>query len=161
MKRMIKMGLILAGIIAVLPDCMAVGVAVPLGVDSTCTSGTGENNAYDWRAFCQLNSGTPRPSVLVRGVGFCASNTGLTIGDTLETGLTMESGSNASCFCRMISPWVSQWVFRARYGGTSAESSCHMNCAKQCSNAMMTTSTSGYNYTVKSALLNSMNWQYD
>lgn len=161
MKRMIKMGLILAGIIAVLPDCMAVGVAVPLGVDSTCTSGTGENNAYDWRALCQLNSGTVRASVTVRGVGFCASNTGLTIGDTLETGVTMESGSNASCFCRMISPWVSQWVFRARYGGTSAESSCHMNCAKQCYNAMMTTSTSGYNYTVKSALLNSMNWQYD
>ena len=124
MKRRFRMKkhLIIAGIIcaASIPPAYAVTKCVKLTPSTTCTTSSG--NGSNWSATCG--------GIAIQGVAFCGYQDGGSEGKTSEN-VTASSTSNNNkyCWCKMVSPAVSPWVF-----GTPLTSAglCADNCADQC-----------------------------
>ena len=117
-----KKHLIIAGIIcaASIPPVYAVTKCVKLTSSTTCTtySGTGSN----WSATCG--------GIAIQGVVFCGSQKGGSKGETSETVTTSTtSDDNKYCWCKMVSPAVSSWVFNR---SLSSAGYCAGNCAYYC-----------------------------
>ena len=120
-----KKHLIIAGIIcaASIPPVYAVTKCVKLTSSTTCTSSSGAFGQSNWSATCG--------GVSVSGVAFCGSQKGSSAGvksKTVTTSLT--SDDNRYCWCKMVSPAVSSWVFadsEASAGNCAAD--CAYNCA--------------------------------
>ena len=93
---------------------------VALNASSTCTKRSNPSLS-DWNATCS--------NIPVKGIGVCSSTPGSTAGqtaDTLETAYNADE--NGYCWCKMVSPAVSRWVFN--YYGTTT--SCMPYCAHSC-----------------------------
>ena len=118
-----KKHLIIAGIICVasIPPAYAVTKCVKLTPSTTCTTSSG--NGSNWSATCG--------GIEIQGVAFCGSQDGGSTGTKSETVTTSSnSDDNKNCWCKMVSPAVSSWVFY-NYSSTSA-SYCAYNCAYDC-----------------------------
>ena len=121
-----KKHLIIAGIIcaASIPPVYAVTKCVKLTSSTTCTSYSGAVGQSNWSARC---GGTE-----IQGVAFCGSKDGGSIGTKSETVTTSStSDNNKYCWCKMVSPAVSSWVFL--YSRPSV-GSCAYYCANSCAN---------------------------
>ena len=119
-----KKHLIIAGIIcaASIPPAYAVTKCVKLTPSTTCTSSSGAFGQSNWSATCG--------GIEIQGVAFCGSQNGGSIGATSESVTTSStSDDNKYCWCKMVSPAVSSWVFNV-----SAESAgaCAYLCAYNC-----------------------------
>ena len=119
-----KKHLIIAGIIcaATIPPTYAVTKCVKLTSSTTCTSYSGATGQSNWSATCG--------GIEIQGVAFCGSQKGGSSGETSETVTTSSTGDdNMNCWCKMVSPAVSSWVFidTARTAGD-----CGYNCADSC-----------------------------
>ena len=126
MKRRFRMKnhLIIAGIIcaASIPPAYAVTKCVKLTSSTTCTSYSGATSQSNWSATCG--------GIEIQGVAFCGSQKGGSAGVTTETVTTSStSDNNKYCWCKMVSPAVSSWVFM--YSISSA-ANCALNCASSC-----------------------------
>ena len=121
-----KKHLIIVGIIcaASIPPAAAVTKCVALNSSSTtCTSPSGPYGQSNWSATCG--------GIEIQGVAFCGSQNGGSIGTKSETVTTSSvSDDNKYCWCKMVSPAVSSWVFY-NYSSTSA-GYCAYNCAYDC-----------------------------
>ena len=115
-----KKHLIIAGIICVasIPPAYAVTKCVKLTPSTTCTSPSG--NGSNWSVTCG--------GIEIQGVAFCGSQDGGTMGAISEN-VTTSTDDNKCCWCKMVSPAVSSWVFNV-----SAESAgaCAYLCAYNC-----------------------------
>ena len=124
-----KKHLIIAGIIcaASIPPAYAVTKCVKLTPSTTCTSSSGANNQSNWSATCG--------GIEIQGVALCGSQDGGSVGtksETVTTGLT--SDDNKYCWCKMVSPAVSSWVFNL---SRAFAGDCAYLCAHVCaSNAL-------------------------
>ena len=122
MKRGFRMKkhLIIAGIIcaASIPPAYAVTKCVKLTSSTTCTSPSG--NGSNWSVTCG--------GIEIQGVAFCGSQDGGTMGAISEN-VTTSTDDNKCCWCKMVSPAVSSWVFS--HSSTSA-GNCTKNCAYNC-----------------------------
>ncbi len=119
-----KKYLIIAGIIcaASIPPAAAVTKCVALNSSTTCTSSYGARGQSNWSATCG--------GIEIQGVAFCGSQNGGSEGVTTETVTTSStSDNNKYCWCKMVSPAVSSWVFL--YTRTSA-GDCANGCAYNC-----------------------------
>ena len=126
MKRRFRMKkhLIIAGIIcaASIPPAYAVTKCVKLTSSTTCTSSYGAVGRSNWSATCG--------GIEIQGVEFCGSRNGGSIGTKSETVTTsLTSDNNKYCWCKMVSPAVSSWVFSFSYTDAG---SCTSNCAYNC-----------------------------
>lgn len=129
-----KLKIILAGAIfcaMIAAPAHAVTKCVALsGSGTTCTSSPTQYEYHtDWAATCTTN-GVSTP---ISGTGICSSTDGGSIGATateLDTSSTADD--NKHCWCRMISPAVSRWVFT----GNSYTSAgyCVRYCSWYCAN---------------------------
>ena len=126
MKRGFRMKkhLLIAGLICVatIPPAMAVTKCVKLNSSTTCSSTSGDNGQSNWSATCG--------GVSIQGVAFCGSQDGGSIGATttaVTTGTTDDS--NKYCWCKMVSPAVSRWVFN---GAIASAGGCASICASTC-----------------------------
>ncbi len=100
----------------------AVVKCVKLTSSTTCTPGNSASGS-NWSITCG--------DIPIQGVAFCGSASGGTSGATRDSVPVFSSGDmNKYCWCRMISPAVSPWVY-AGYSGTNTNS-CVINCASQC-----------------------------
>ena len=131
MKKQI---IIIAGLVSVImtPPASAVTKCVALNSSSTtCTSDFLQYEYHiDWAATCTTN-GVSTP---ISGIGICSGTQGASQYATateLDTFLT--SDDNRYCWCRMISPAVSRWVF---YGSTASAGVCDRRCAYICANVI-------------------------
>ena len=120
-----KKHLIIAGIICVasIPPAYAVTKCVKLTPSTTCTTSSG--NGSNWSATCG--------GIEIQGVAFCGSQDGGSTGTKSETVTTSSnSDDNKNCWCKMVSPAVSSWVFSYSYpyAGTCA-TSCAGYCASR------------------------------
>ena len=119
-----KKHLIIAGIIcaASIPPVYAVTKCVKLTSSTTCTSYSGTAGQSNWSATCG--------GIEIQGVGFCGSKNGGSMGTKSET-VTTSTGSddNKYCWCKMVSPAVSSWVFN--YSNAS-NGDCAYGCAVNC-----------------------------
>ena len=135
MKNIVMLSAILA---VVSVPAAAVQKCVALGRGTTCTA-TGElsrppTGIADWKLTCR----TRGTSVTVNGIGVCAASSGTTSSpvDSLNTtacfstGQCPASGDAVNCWCRMLSPALSQWMHSGLAHTT--EYDCMYNCAAEC-----------------------------
>ncbi len=129
-----KSKIIIAGLLCTIiaPPALAVTKCVALNSSSTtCTSDFLQYDYHtDWAATCTTN-GVSTP---ISGIGICSGTNGASQYATateLDTFLT--SDDNKYCWCRMISPAVSRWVF---YGSSASAGICARRCAYICANVV-------------------------
>lgn len=79
-----------------------------------------------WKGKCKTSSGNS--SFIVEGVSVCSSTAGATAGQSTATSLSME-GDKQYCWCRMVSPAVSKYVF---WGPGGTEEHCIEVCSNLC-----------------------------
>lgn len=126
-----KKYLIIAGLVCVasIPPATAVTKCVALNQSNTkCGQQVPALNVADWTTPCTTNE----TEIQISGIGICSATAGTAsqMGKT-ATSLNMAStaADNKYCWCRMISPVVSRWVFR--WPMQSADD-CSENCAGYC-----------------------------
>ena len=93
---------------------------------TTCTSDDSQNTGHpEWDATCTTN-GVSTP---ISGIGVCSSKSGSSIGQTAtELATSSTSGANKYCWCKMISPVVSKWVYT--YSFANSSDSCPAACSR-------------------------------
>ena len=126
MKRRFRMKkhLIIAGIIcsATIPPAYAVTKCVKLTPSTTCTSTSGALGQSNWSVTCG--------GIEIQGVGFCGSQKGGSAGAPTETvTISATADDNIDCWCKMVSPAVSSWVFGNSHPSAGG---CAYNCARNC-----------------------------
>ena len=132
MKNIVMLSVILA---VVSVPAAAVQKCVALGRGTTCEAPRGLSQSptgkADWELTCRTNS----TSVAVHGVGVCAATSGTTSSpvSSLTTSKCSSAGSCPAavyCWCRMLSPALSQWVYSGLHYRSEAQ--CMYNCAADC-----------------------------
>ncbi|MBQ3039068.1 MAG: hypothetical protein IJD41_00735 [Alphaproteobacteria bacterium] len=116
----------------------------------TCTSGLTDKR-LDWISTCNsvyspgLYEGSDAMfetgDYTVRGVAGCSKSGGTaytTTTDILTTLTTASDGNNNKCWCKMVTPVVSKWVYIRSYEHIG---SCAKSCAYRCEEAMANNDT--------------------
>ena len=105
----------------------AVTKCVALNSNTTCTSDYVQyQNHTDWAATCTTN-GVSTP---ISGIGICSSTSDSSTSQTAtELDISSTSDDNKYCWCRMISPAVSRWVYANKIPSANY---CPQNCAYFC-----------------------------
>ncbi len=122
-----KLKIILAGLLCTIiaPPAQAVTKCVALNSSTTCTIDDYKNHT-DWASTCT----TYGVSTPVSGIGICSSTDG---GSGYQTATELDTSStpddNKYCWCRMISPAVSRWVYSAAPATIYCDRYCANNCA--------------------------------
>ena len=121
-------GIFLLGItIALCTPASAVTKCVKLSSSTTCSYVHPGTYVVDWTSNC-TSSGT---SVAISGISQCSSTSGSLVGQK-ATALKISGGPyDQYCWCKMVSPAVSSWVFNDDYEYGSA-SYCANGCASAC-----------------------------
>ena len=83
-------------------------------------------------ASCSNADGT----ITVRMLAMCSSTSGGSVG-TYRSSLSTNNTSNSYCWCRVIWPAVSYWV----YAGTGYQISCTTECSGLCAEQIINNST--------------------
>ena len=119
-------GIFLLGItIALCTPASAVTKCVKLSSSTTCSYVYSGSYVVDWTSNC-TSSGT---SVAISGISQCSSTSGSSVGQK-ATALKISGGTDDKyCWCKMVSPAVSSWVFSYANGSAS---SCAYSCASDC-----------------------------
>ena len=119
-------GIFLLGItIALCTPASAVTKCVKLSSSTTCSYVNPGTYVVDWTSNC-TSSGT---SVAISGISQCSSTSGSSVGQK-ATALKISGGTDDKyCWCKMVSPAVSSWVFYADLGSAS---DCAYYCATNC-----------------------------
>ena len=119
-------GIFLLGItIALCTPASAVTKCVKLSSSTTCSYVNPGTYVVDWTSNC-TSSGT---SVAISGISQCSSTSGSSVGQK-ATALKISGGTDDKyCWCKMVSPAVSSWVFRNAYVSAS---NCANGCAYAC-----------------------------
>lgn len=103
----------------------AVTKCVKLSSSTTCSYVDPGTYVVDWTSNC-TSSGT---SVAISGISQCSSTSGSSVGQK-ATALEISGGTDDKyCWCKMVSPAVSSWVFVYGYGSASG---CADGCALDC-----------------------------
>ena len=121
-------GIFLLGItIALCTPASAVTKCVKLSSSTTCSYVNPGTYVVDWTSNC-TSSGT---SVAISGISQCSSTSGSSVGQK-ATALKISGGTDDKyCWCKMVSPAVSSWVFHDARGSASlCASSCAYICAR-------------------------------
>ena len=146
MKRILAVALIIACYVE--PAVVyAATKCVPLGTGTSCSQADLSTLSYstDWSTSCS-NSNNNNEEIDIYGIAACSSSSG-TFGSTssrISTGRTASdtdptsTNDNKYCWCRIIRPGVSDWMFLANY---STASNCHFQCAIACGESIAGSST--------------------
>ncbi|MBR2393107.1 MAG: hypothetical protein IKB05_01300 [Alphaproteobacteria bacterium] len=125
MKKLLTItaiGAILATPATAVQKCVALDAS-----STTCTSTPTAGNA-DWSATCTTN-GT---SVPIKGIAMCSNQKAdATYGtsDAITTVSDSSDTTNKYCWCKMVEPAVSSWVY---LGAVSSASFCVYSCSYSC-----------------------------
>ena len=130
-----KKHLLIAGLICVatIPPAAAVTKCVkqPSSSSSTCSGLSAGNSQSNWSATCD--------GVSVQGIAFCGSQDGVLTGATTDAVTTnLTSDNNKYCWCKMVSPAVSRWVYAYSDGSAGY---CARNCAAYCARSAGSTAS--------------------
>ena len=122
-------GIFLLGItIALCTPASAVTKCVKLSSSTTCSYVNTGTYVVDWTSNC-TSSGT---SVAISGISQCSSTSGSLVGQK-ATALKISGGTGDKyCWCKMVSPAVSSWVFISANGSAI---DCAYYCAITCASS--------------------------
>ena len=140
---MIKHGIIpviLVGIIAGVTRADAAVKCAPLSDVTAKNSATTYNGSLDWTAVVHHNASNQ--DITVRGIGVCAASVGsrdyVTISSIITTNLgeADPAHENNYCWCKIISPAVSHWIYPPQYHTSDFWDSdlyeCQTTCGYSC-----------------------------
>ena len=117
---------------------MAVQKCVAFDASTTTCAATNLTGNADWSATCTTND----TSVPIKGIAMCsnqAEDRKYVTSDAITTvSNTVDSTSNVNCWCKMVEPAVSSWVYINTYSSTSY---CVFNCSALCASRAQTSST--------------------
>ncbi len=128
---------------------MAAGAAtqcVALNATDTSSKNTGASEyETDWTV-------TEADGTIIRGIAACGSEQ-ISFGGTAET-LVLSVGTRTKCWCRMILPVASKWVYNTWYpvGGCDGDATycCIRSCNATCASSVATSES------FRSAMFNSV-----
>ena len=125
-----KKHLLFVGIMCAVTTTPAMAVTKCVNLSSTSTTCAGNlssSTGADWSATCTTNG----QSVDIKGIAVCtAATTGRApVTRTATTTLSTNLG-NVDCYCKMVSPAVSRWIFAIR------QENCGSTCAAMCANVL-------------------------
>ena len=125
-KHLILVGVFSVAIVQSQP-AMAVTKCVALNSRSTtCAYASSEFDVTDWTTTCTTND----VSIPIKGIGICVNASASALGTTTtQLELSSTADDNKYCWCRMISPAVSRWVY---VNSTPTAGDCHHRCASYC-----------------------------
>ena len=102
------------------------------GNGNYCRGGSvGDNGDIDWYSTCFSTATSDEAGTQIRGIGVCSSSEGYR-GYDREPEITLSGISledNKNCWCRIISPAVSEWVFHSEFASSMF---CTQGCARAC-----------------------------
>lgn len=90
---------------------------------TSCTKNSTGTLDVEWHATCAS-------SVPISGVGVCGSNTGSIGNARTSINVSPTVTNNYNCWCRMIIPAVSRWIYMYNFGGDNE--ACQNSCADYC-----------------------------
>ncbi len=145
MKRILAVALIIACYVE--PAVVyAATKCVPLGTGTSCSTADLSSLSFgiEWNTTC-YNSNNNNEDIEIYGIAACSSSSG-TYGSkssTISTGLVSDTdptstNDNKYCWCRIIRPGVSDWMFLGNY---STAYGCHYQCATACGESIAQSST--------------------
>ncbi len=143
MKKLLTLtavGAILATPAMAVQKCVAFDTST-----TTCTSTATKGNP-DWSATCTTND----TSVPIKGIAMCSNQGASVTGDTSDAITTVSSSTdttNTRCWCKMVEPAVSPWVYAFNYQEAA-------NCAFMCSYSCARNANSSSSF--RSALFGSL-----
>lgn len=125
-----KKHLLFVGIMCAVTTTPAMAVTKCVNLSSTSTTCAGNlssSTGADWSATCTTNG----QSVDIKGIAVCTAATSgrAPVTGTATTTLSTNLG-NVDCYCKMVSPAVSRWIFAIR------QENCGGTCAKMCANVL-------------------------
>lgn len=121
------------------PAIAAVQKCVSLQATENYTSLFGsavEVKCADWGAIGSTSK------ITVEGVGVCSNNAGTSSTRDNLSFDTSSTTNNKYCWCKMISPAISKWVYSG--GNKTSEATCLRDCAANCAAAMQYSNYRGY-----------------
>lgn len=134
MKKLLTLtavGAILATPAAAVQKCVALDAST-----TTCTSTSTKGNA-DWSATCTTND----TSVPIKGIAMCSNQQADTTDGTSDAITTVSSSTdttNMYCWCKMVEPAVSPWIYVSQ---TVSASECASLCSYVCAGRIRNNST--------------------
>lgn len=90
------------------------------------------DNPYDYVDFTAYCGG-----ITVRGLGYCSEQSGSSVGSTT---MDLEKSKGIYCWCRMVSPALSNWVYLE---SAMDSSQCVHTCSIDCAIALNDSRTKG------------------
>ena len=149
-KNAVFWGLLVGAVAPNITYATSASMAVPLNSSSTCVISINDENITDFEVECRFpaNAQNVTATVVVDGIGMCASDEGPTALDSL----THHYGSDTWCWCRMYNPWVSKWVQAPI--GFADETSCFASCAKNCADFLANSSDTSLRGAMFNGLMN-------
>ena len=92
---------------------------------TTCSGNIMSSSGADWVATCTTNGS----SISIRGVSACECSATASVGGATAPSIGTACNSAGSlCYCKMVSPAVSRWIFVVE------QENCQTTCAKMCAN---------------------------
>ena len=107
---------------------MAVQKCVALDSSTTTCTSTMTYGKADWSATCTTN-GT---SVPIKGIAMCsnqAADAQYGTSDAITTVSSTTDTTNVNCWCKMVEPAVSSWVYISTHASAG---DCARNCSFVC-----------------------------
>lgn len=96
-----------------------------------CIDNSTSTDSSNWSVKCR-NSGSNY--ITIDGVAVCSSTAGATEFSSTATSLSATKGDRLYCWCKMVSPAVSKWIYIFTWanGSTPYEPNCTTNCSRFC-----------------------------
>lgn len=126
MKNKLLLTTILATVLSLLYSDTTLAAVKCVNLNSHTQCQSAALGKAGWEANC---------GVSVEGVAICASISGTTAS---SLSVSPDPTKNGFCWCRLISPAVSQWVYT---GIAAYHEDCLGDCATQCAEALASDST--------------------
>lgn len=121
-----------------------------IGCISIAGAATVKCIAFDTTKACSIENPGDYPDfygscngITVKGIGYCSQDKGSSKG---ETSPTLNKNIGVNCWCKMISPAVSQWVYLE---GAAAN---YVNCLHTCSIDCVWALNNSRDSTIRSAM---------
>jgi hypothetical protein len=125
---------------------------IAMGASSSCTQMSAEASQSDWGSTCN--------NITIHGISACGTweiANVASVGDVYET-VTYAStpNGNTGCFCKIVQPVVSRWVFAERFwdgDDGNAPERCEKWCAATCAGKIAATNGSTENQNFHNSIL--------
>ncbi len=119
---------------------------VALDSNTTCTAYSANGGSSVWSATCG--------GIQISGVYQCGKISGVSAGYTVESfSVDGNTGHNTACFCKMVAPVASKWVFKQIH--SSGAGDCAYWCQSACAGSLVDASNAD-NLKFRKALLGSI-----